>query len=115
MQDLNELIEQVADESTRYQHNQMQLQHSAWLLSQPPEYADDEDVPDVVTQVMPTVSVELPPMARCAPTNTVVAQTRDVVATEPVQLHTVVIMAMVAYATWNILGIIQQCVMKLFE
>ena len=54
-------------------------------------------------------------MAHCTPTNTVVAQTRSVVAAEPVQLHTVIIVTMVAYATWNILSVIQQYIMKLFE
>ena len=53
LQELNELVnvEQVADDDAQYQHNQVQLQHSAWLLSQPPGYESDADVPGETTQV----------------------------------------------------------------
>ena len=115
LQDLNELIEQVADDDARYRHNQMQLQHSAWLLTQPPGYTDDDNVPDSMTQVTTMASMELPPMAHRTPTNTVMAQTRSAVAAEPMHMHTVIIMTMVAYATWNILSVIQEYIMKLFQ
>ena len=115
LQDLNELIEQVADDDARYQHDQMQLQHSAWLLSQPPGYTSDDDAPDAMTQVTSVDSIPLPSMAICTPTNTVVAQARCTLAAEPVHMHTVVIMTMVAYATWTILGVIHNYVMKFFE
>ena len=80
LQELNELIEQVADDEAQYQHNQMQLQHSAWLLSQPPGYASDEDMPDTLTQVTAVEHVQLPLIAECTPTNTVMAQPRCDVA-----------------------------------
>ena len=115
LQDLNELIEQVADDDARYRHNQMQLQHSAWLLSQPPGYTADDDVPDATTQVTAVESIQLPSMANCTPTNTVVAQTRYTLAAEPMHMHTVVIMTMVAYATWTILSVIHYYMMKFFE
>ena len=51
LQDLNELVDQVADDEAQYQHIQIQLQHRVWLLSQPPGYKSDEEVPGEVTQV----------------------------------------------------------------
>ena len=115
LQDLNELIEQVADDDARYRHNQMQLQHSAWLLLQPPGYTTDEDVPDAMMQVAAVEAVQLPSMADCTPTNTVVAQTRCTLAAEPMHMQTIVIMTMVAYATWTIMNIIHNYMMKFFE
>ena len=86
LQDLKELIEQVADDDARYRHNQVQLQHSAWLLPQPPGYTTDDDVPDAMTQVAAVESAQLPSMADCTPNNTVVAQTRCILADVPMHM-----------------------------
>ena len=105
LQDLNELIEQVADDAARYQHNQVQLQHSVWLRSQPPGYESDEDVPDVMTQVTAVERIQVPSLASYAPTNTIMAQPRYALAAEPMGVQVVVIVTMVAYATWTIMGL----------
>ena len=54
-------------------------------------------------------------MADCTPTNTVVAQTRCALAAEPMHMQTVVIMTTVAYATWTIMNVIHNYMMKFFE
>ena len=79
----------------------MQLQHSAWLLSQPPGYESDEDVPNVMTQVDAVGHMQVPSLASCGPANTVMAPPRYTLAAEPVSVQVVVIMTMVAYAMWG--------------
>ena len=115
LQELNELIEQVADDDAQYQHNQMQLQHGAWLLSHPPGYTSDDDIPDTLTQVTAVEPLQLPSIADRAPTNTVVAQTRCDLAAEPIRMQPVVIMTMIVYATWTIMNLVHSYVVEFFE
>ena len=117
-QELNELIEQVADDDAQYQHNQVQLQHSAWLLSQPPGYESDAGVPEETTPDAPVAHMQFPSMINCAPTNTVIAQPRCELAAEPramsMQLVVLIVMSMVVYATWAIMSLIHSYMIQFF-
>ena len=88
---------------------------SAWLLSQPPGYTTDDDIPAALTQVAAMEPMQLPSVADCTPTNTVVAQTRCELAAEPIHMQTVVVMTMVVYATWIIMNLIHNYVVEFFE
>ena len=70
---------------------------------------------DAVTQVTAVEPLQLPSMADCTPTNTVMVQTRCTVPAEPMRMQTVVIMTMVTYATWTIMSAIHNYMMKFFE
>ena len=87
LQDLTEMIEQVADEEAIRQHRITQLQYSAWQLSQPSdddaEYAEDNDAPteeevaNLAESVMtPVAHPQADTLYQCAMTNTAVAQPR---------------------------------------
>ena len=89
---MNELIAQVADDDAQYRHNQMQLQHSVWLLSRSPGSDNDDAVPDVLTQVTAVEHMQLPSLTSCALTNTVMAQPRCKLAAESMSMQVVVIM-----------------------
>jgi hypothetical protein len=118
LQQLNELIEQVADDDALYQHNHLQLQHSAWLLSQPPAYATDEALPDMLTQVTAVEPMQLPSITNYTPVEATVeatvAPTRCEVAPAPISMTTVVLMTMVAYATWEIMNVIHNYKLEIF-
>ena len=119
LQQLNEMIEQMADDDARHQHNHLQLQHSAWLLSQPPAYATDEALPDMLTQVTAVEPIQLPSITNYTPieatVDATVAPTGCEVAPAPISMTTVVLMTMIAYATWTMMSVIHNYTLDLFK
>ena len=82
-------------------------------------YATDGELPDMLTQVTAVEPIQLPSITNYTPVeatvDATVAPTRCEVAPAPISMTTVVLMTVVAYATWTMLSVIHNYTLGLFK
>ena len=78
-------------------------------------YATDGELPDMLTQVTAVEPIQLPSITNYTPVEAVVTPTRCEVAPAPISMTTVVLMTVVAYATWTMLSVIHNYTLGLFK